>query len=107
MTIKTIGTFAEKAYSALACFLARGFVSLLATSYIYTTVIIFYWCSGDWNSYCVGFLFVAPLLVPFIRITNEDGLNPYDFHIFTILLLALIVTALWTALALIRRRRAS
>lgn len=107
MTIKPIGTFAEKAYSAVVCFLVRGFVTLLATSYIYTTAIIFSGCSGDWNSYCVGFLFIAPFFVAFGRITNEDGLNPYDFHIFTVLLLTLIVTVLWTALALIRRRRAS
>ncbi len=66
MTIKTIGTFADKTYSAIVCFLVRGFVTLLATCYIYSAAIIFYTCSGDWNSYCVGSLFVAPFLFPLI-----------------------------------------
>lgn len=101
MTIKTTGTFADKTYSAIVCFLVRGFVTLLATFYIYSAAIIFHTCSGDWNSYCVGFLFVAPFLFPLIPEASRE------LHVFTVLSLAMIVTVLWTALALIRRHRSS
>ena len=119
MALKTIGTVARKAILALACLLARGFVALLATGYIYLAGVVFYRCSSDWYS-CVVFMYLAPLFA-FLRVTDEDGFDPslaegfdarlleagYDPRLFTILSLALIVTILWTVLALIRRSRSS
>ena len=120
MTLKTTGTVVRNAILALVCLLARGFVALLATWYIYSAAIILYRCSGDWDYSCVIFLYFAPFLL-FIRITDEDGYDPslaegfdallleagYDPRLFTILSLALIVTILWTVIALVRRRGAS
>jgi len=105
---------------ALVCLLARGFVALLATWYIYSAAIILYRCSRHWNDLCVTALFLAIFLL-FPRITDEDGHDRslaegfdarlleagYDPRLFTILSLALIVTILWTVIALVRRRRAS
>lgn len=119
MTLKTIGTIARKAILALVCLLARGFVALLATWYIYSAAIILYRCSRHWSDLCLVVPFLAFLLLP--RITDEDGYDPslaegfdarllesgYDPRLFTILSLALIVTILWTVIALVRRRRAS
>lgn len=119
MTLKTIGTVVRKAILAFVCLLARGFVALLATGYIYLAVVVFKRCSGDWAS-CVIFMYLAPLF-SFLRVTDEDGFDPslaegfdarlleagYDPRLFAILSLALIVTVLWTVLALIRRRRSS
>lgn len=120
MTLKTIGTVVRKAILALVCFLARGFIALLATWYIYSTAIALYRCSDSWNDLCVSVSILAPLLL-LPRITDEDGYDSslaqgfdarlleagYDPRLFTILSLALIVTVLWTALALVRRRRSS
>lgn len=115
-----IGAVVRKAILALVCLLARGFVALQATWYIYSTAVALYRCSRHWSDLCVVVPFLASfLLLP--RITDEDGYDSslaegfdarlleagYDPRLFTILSLALIVTVLWTVLALIRRRRSS
>ncbi|MBU8877209.1 hypothetical protein KQ910_25800 [Reyranella sp. MMS21-HV4-11] len=119
MALKKIGNVGRKAILALVCLLARGFVSLLATWYIYSAAILLYRCSRHWNDLCFAFPFLVFLLFP--RITDEDGYDPslaegfdarlleagYDPRLFAILSLALIVTVLWTVLALVRRRRSS
>lgn len=119
MTIKTAETVARKVILALVCLLARGFVSLLATWYIYSIAVILYRCSRHWNDLCFIAPFLAFLLLP--RITDEDGYDRslaegfdarlleagYDPRLFAILSLALIVTVFWTVLALVRRRRPS
>ena len=119
MTFKKIGTFLRKGVLALVCLLTRSFVALMATWYIYSTAVILYRCSRHWSDLCVAVPFLAFLLLP--RITDEDGYDPslaegfdallleagYDPRLFTILSLALIVTILWTVIALVRRRGAS
>jgi len=119
VTFKQIGTVVRKAILAFVCLLARGFVSLLATWYIYSTAVILYRCSLHWSDLCVAVPFLAVLLLP--RISDEDGYEPslaegfdarlleagYDPRLFSILSLALIVTIIWTAIALVRRRGAS
>ena len=120
MTLKTIGIALRKVVLALGCLLARGVVALLATWYIHSVAITLYRCSRHWGDLCFVIPLIAPFLLP-IRITDEDGFDPslaegfdarlleagYDPRLFTTLSLALIVTILWTILALARRRSAS
>ena len=120
MTLKTICIALRKVVLVLVCLLARGFVALLATWYIHSVAIALYRCSRHWGDLCFVIPLIAPFLLP-IRTTDEDGFDPsltegfdarlleagYDPRLFTILSLALIVTILWTVLALIRRSRSS
>ncbi len=103
MTLRMLGDAANKLALAFACFSFRLFASFLASWYVYSVATGLYNCSHHWDDFCYAVPFVAPFFI-FVVATDTGGANP---RLNDILWLTLIVTVLWTTIALVRRYRSS
>lgn len=103
MTFKILDDTANKLAVALIWLSSRFVVAFLTNWYVYSAATGFYHCAHHWLDFCYAVPFVAPILI-FAVATDSEGGDP---RLTDILWLTLIVTMIWTAIAVMRRYRSS